>query len=147
MSNFSSSSFTASGDDLGAGDAGWPAAGRVPARPDPRMFMSIAEVAALFGRAPRTVRWWLAEGRLPVVRVGRAKFIPRAAVERLVGGMAPAFADTGDDGDGFDASEGVIVAVAEGGAGAGSAGDGAGGTANSFVSDSSTIGARGRGVS
>jgi excisionase family DNA binding protein len=49
-------------------------------------FMSIIEVAAMFGRSPRTIRWWLAEGRLPHVRIGGAKFIPRVAIERLICG-------------------------------------------------------------
>ena len=49
-------------------------------------FMPIAEAAALFGRSPRTIRWWLAERRLPFITIGKAKFIPRAAIGRLMDG-------------------------------------------------------------
>lgn len=54
-----------------------------PYKPD-RQLLPLAEVAALFGRSRRTIRWWIAEGRLPVVRVGRTPFVPAAALDRLV---------------------------------------------------------------
>lgn len=56
-----------------------------PSEPNP--FMSFAQVAALFNRSPRTVRWWVASGRLPHIKIGGAKFIPRAAIDRLIGGF------------------------------------------------------------
>ena len=48
------------------------------------MLLSIARVAEWFGRSPRTVRWWLASGRLPVVRIGRTPFVPVEALDRMV---------------------------------------------------------------
>jgi excisionase family DNA binding protein len=44
---------------------------------------SVAEVAELFGRQPRTVRGWIADGRLPCVRIGRAVFVPEPALRAL----------------------------------------------------------------
>ncbi len=52
--------------------------------PPDRQLLPLADVAALFGRSRRTVRWWIAEGRLPVVRVGRTPFVPSAALDRLI---------------------------------------------------------------
>ncbi|HQU02982.1 MAG TPA: helix-turn-helix domain-containing protein [Acetobacteraceae bacterium] len=46
--------------------------------------LSIARVAERFGRSPRTVRWWIATGRLPVVRIGRTPFVPVEALDRMV---------------------------------------------------------------
>lgn len=77
-------------------DGGRAEDGAAPARrqdPDQSPFMSIAEAAAMFDRAPRTVRWWLASGRLPHVKIGGAKFIPRAAIDRLIDGAAEGAAD------------------------------------------------------
>jgi len=42
--------------------------------------LAVADIARLFNRAPRTVRGWLAQGLLPVVRVGRRRFVPRDAL-------------------------------------------------------------------
>jgi len=53
-----------------------------------RSMLSVAEVARLFGRKPRTVRGWIAAGKLPAVRIGRAAFIPLTVLERL-GGWSP----------------------------------------------------------
>lgn len=49
-----------------------------------RTMLSIARVAERFGRSPRTVRWWIATGRLPVVRIGRTPFVPVEALDRMV---------------------------------------------------------------
>jgi hypothetical protein len=48
----------------------------------PRM-LSIVEVAQVFGRQPRTVRWWIASGRIAVVRIGRTPFVSEAELRRL----------------------------------------------------------------
>src|ERR1035437_9493865 len=49
----------------------------------PRMF-PIAEIAEMFGRAPRQIRSWIADGRLQVVKVGNAVFIPQAQIDTLL---------------------------------------------------------------
>ena len=68
-----------------------------PSEPNP--FMSFAQVAALFNRSPRTVRWWVASGRLPHVKIGGAKFIPRTAIYRLIDGFGEGCAgDCGETG-------------------------------------------------
>ena len=48
----------------------------------PRM-LSIAEVAEMFGRAPRTIRSWIARGLFQPVRIGHAVFIPEAQLDAL----------------------------------------------------------------
>ena len=54
----------------------------------PRM-LSIAEVAGIFGRRPRTIRDWIARGILQRVKVGNAVFIPQEQVEVLLCGPNP----------------------------------------------------------
>ena len=53
------------------------------APPAPSVY-SIAQVARLFGRQPRTIRAWIAVGRLPVLRIGRTPFIPVAALDAML---------------------------------------------------------------
>ncbi len=67
-------------DEAGGGSPGRQA--RQRAVPE---FLDIGEVAALFGRARRTIRWWIATGRLPVVRIGRTPFVPETAISALLG--------------------------------------------------------------
>lgn len=49
-----------------------------------RTLLPIRQVAELFGRKPRTIRWWIVEGRLPVVRIGRTPFVPAEAIDRMI---------------------------------------------------------------
>jgi hypothetical protein len=58
------------------------------ATPLPRMF-SMAEVATMFGRAPRTIRSWIARGLLKPIKVGNAVFIPQAQIDALMGAPEP----------------------------------------------------------
>ena len=58
------------------------------AAPHPRMY-SMAEVAAMFGRRPRTIRSWIARGLLNTVKIGNAVFIPQAQVDALMGIPGP----------------------------------------------------------
>lgn len=50
---------------------------------------SMAEVAAMFGRRPRTIRSWIARGLLNTVKIGNAVFIPQAQVDALMGIPGP----------------------------------------------------------
>jgi len=54
-----------------------------PIRPVPRM-CSVRDAAEVFGRSPRTIRAWIAEGVFDPVRVGRAVFIPWSQIEGLI---------------------------------------------------------------
>ena len=45
---------------------------------------SVADVAEMFGRSPRTIRSWIARGIFDPVKVGNAVFIPEAQVEALL---------------------------------------------------------------
>lgn len=57
---------------------------KTPARPAlPRMY-SIAEIAEMFGRAPRTIRSWIDDGRLRAVKVGNAVFIPESEIDAIL---------------------------------------------------------------
>ncbi len=46
-------------------------------------FYPYAEVAKMFGRSTRTVRLWVASGRLKAIKIGAAPFIPDAEIQRL----------------------------------------------------------------
>jgi len=45
---------------------------------------SIAEVAEMFGRAPRTIRSWIERGIFQPVKVGNSVFIPQEQVDALL---------------------------------------------------------------
>jgi excisionase family DNA binding protein len=49
----------------------------------PRMY-PIAEVAEMFGRAPRTIRNWIAHGRLQSIKIGNAVFVPQSQIDTLL---------------------------------------------------------------
>ncbi|MGC9271372.1 helix-turn-helix domain-containing protein [Acidiphilium sp.] len=62
-----------------------------------RRLLAVREVADLFGRSPRTVRGWIADGRLPVLRIGRTPFVPESALDRMI---AAAIAEPADSDEG-----------------------------------------------
>jgi hypothetical protein len=51
--------------------------------PLPRM-RTVAEVATMFGRAPRTIRGWIARGLLKATKIGNSVFISPAQIDALV---------------------------------------------------------------
>jgi hypothetical protein len=53
--------------------------------PLPRAF-GVREVAKIFGRSPRTVRWWVQTGRLNTFAIGRSKYVSEAEIQRLIAG-------------------------------------------------------------
>ena len=59
----------------------------VMARPKPTRFYSLAEVGEMFGRAPRTIRHWIAQGHLKRTKVGNAMFISEHDIDAL--GVSP----------------------------------------------------------
>lgn len=48
-----------------------------------REFLTLAEVAEMFDRSSRTVQRWVATGRLPASRMGRASYVHRSALREL----------------------------------------------------------------
>lgn len=56
----------------------------LPGTPDLPRLLSVAEVAEIFGRAPRTIRSWIARGLLKPVKVGHSVFITMKEVEELI---------------------------------------------------------------
>ena len=63
-------------------------AGLPPVRALPRM-LSIAEVAEMFGRAPRTIRSWIARDLFQPVKIGHAVFIPETQLDALLTAPKP----------------------------------------------------------
>jgi excisionase family DNA binding protein len=53
----------------------------------PEVF-TIAKVAEMFGRQPRTVRSWIADGLLPHLKIGRSVFVPADALAKMVANAA-----------------------------------------------------------
>lgn len=51
--------------------------------PMPRLH-AVSEVAEMFGRAPRTIRSWIARGLLAPIKVGNAVFIPQDQIDALL---------------------------------------------------------------
>ena len=59
------------------------AAAAAIAEPKPPRFYSMAEVAEMFGRKPRTIRHWIALGLLKRTKVGNAVFIAEHEIDAL----------------------------------------------------------------
>lgn len=59
-----------------------------PKAPDPEL-LTVDEAAELLRVTAQTVRRWVAEGRLPALRLGRAHRIPRAHLTARIPGLAP----------------------------------------------------------
>ena len=51
--------------------------------PMPRLH-AVSDVAEMFGRAPRTIRNWIARGLLTPIKVGNAVFIPQDQIDALL---------------------------------------------------------------
>ena len=49
-------------------------------------FYPYAEVAKMFCRSVRTVRWWVKSGHLKAIKIGQARYIPEAEIQRLQSG-------------------------------------------------------------
>ena len=45
---------------------------------------AVSDVAEMFGRAPRTIRSWIARGLLTPIKVGNAVFIPQDQIDALL---------------------------------------------------------------
>ncbi len=48
-------------------------------------YLRAGEVSAELGVSERTVRRWIADGTLPSVKIGGARLVPRAELERRLG--------------------------------------------------------------
>ena len=55
----------------------------VMVKPKPPHFYTMAEVAEMFGRKPRTIRHWIAQGHLKRTKVGNAVFISEHEIDAL----------------------------------------------------------------
>ena len=43
--------------------------------------ITVEELAVIFGLAPRTIRNWIARGKIPHVKIGRRNFLQRKSVQ------------------------------------------------------------------
>lgn len=50
-------------------------------------YLRAGEIARLVGVSERTVRRWIAEGTLPSSKIGGARLVLRAALERVLGDL------------------------------------------------------------
>ncbi|NNM57538.1 MAG: helix-turn-helix domain-containing protein [Acidocella sp.] len=46
-------------------------------------FFTLSQAGKIFGKTPRTMRWWADTGRVRTVKIGAARFITEAEIERL----------------------------------------------------------------
>ena len=54
--------------------------------PTSRRFFSLSEAGKIFGKTPRTMRWWADTGRIRTVKIGPSRFVTEAEIQRLQGG-------------------------------------------------------------
>ncbi|WBO60408.1 MULTISPECIES: helix-turn-helix domain-containing protein [unclassified Acidocella] len=64
----------------------------MPAAMPAAQYLTYAEAARIFGRSPRTIRYWVAQGHLRAIRIGHARLIPFSEIQRL--GNAPALPES-----------------------------------------------------
>jgi hypothetical protein len=57
-----------------------------PVAPTAQLFFSLFQVARIFGKSPRTMRWWADTGRIRTIKIGSARFITKAEIQRLLNG-------------------------------------------------------------
>lgn len=49
-------------------------------------FFSLFQASQAFGKSPRTLRWWADTGRIRTIKIGRARFVTEAEIQRLIAG-------------------------------------------------------------
>lgn len=59
-------------------------------------FLGVAHLARLFGKSARTIRGWLKDGKLPVVEIGKRRFVSRVALEEMFGMALETVPDAGE---------------------------------------------------
>jgi hypothetical protein len=69
----------------GDGPSGAPSASP---EPPARRVYSLSEVARVFGRTTRTLRWWAATGRIRTIQIGQKRFVADTELQRLLSGGA-----------------------------------------------------------
>ena len=53
------------------------------ADPLAQRFFTLSQAGKIFGKTPRTMRWWADTGRVRTVKIGVARFITETEIERL----------------------------------------------------------------
>jgi hypothetical protein len=54
--------------------------------PTSQRFFTLSQACKIFGKTPRTMRWWADTGRIHTVKIGHARFITEAEIQRLLRG-------------------------------------------------------------
>jgi hypothetical protein len=57
-----------------------------PVAPTAQLFFSLFHAARIFGKSPRTIRWWADMGHIRTIKIGHARFITEAEIQRLLRG-------------------------------------------------------------
>ena len=65
----------------------------------PREYLRVAEIAALTGMSLRTVRRWIADEILPSIKLGGARLVQKAELERLLSPLSTTTEEDTSDGD------------------------------------------------
>jgi hypothetical protein len=55
----------------------------IAADPLAQRFFTLFTAGKIFGKSPRTMRWWADTGRIRSVKIGASRFITAAEIERL----------------------------------------------------------------
>jgi hypothetical protein len=59
----------------------------VPAtHPLAQSFFTLAQAGKIFGKTPRTMRWWADTGRIQSIKIGASRFVTEAEIQRLQAG-------------------------------------------------------------
>jgi hypothetical protein len=53
------------------------------AAPMAQRFFSLSHAGKIFGKSPRTMRWWADTGGVRTVKIGSTRFITEAEIQRL----------------------------------------------------------------
>jgi hypothetical protein len=56
------------------------------ADPMAQRFFNLSQAGKIFGKTPRTMRWWADTGRVRTIKIGASRFITEAEIQRLLTG-------------------------------------------------------------
>jgi hypothetical protein len=70
-------------DDDHTQDAPGPEPAQAAAPMAQRFFSLSSQAGKIFGKSPRTMRWWADTGRVHTVKIGSSRFVTEAEIQRL----------------------------------------------------------------
>ena len=54
--------------------------------PVAQRFFTLPQAGKIFGKTPRTMRWWADTGRVRTIKIGASRFVTEAEIQRLLTG-------------------------------------------------------------